>query len=258
MRIKVFSIVTFAALATGPALADTTIKMDQVMGGSPGTATMYIHDGVIRVDNSAMGAYVLFNTKTETMTSVQPAEQRYTVMDTADLARAGAAMQDAMAQMEAQLAQLPPEARERMREMLGERMAGMMQQNKSPAAEPTVTATGEQKTFNGHSCEVNRIESPQINGTVCLAPYEELGIPSDDYQTITAMQEMTKAMAESMGQNIPGAQSWLDGGFAVHFDQSAMGTNVQGTLTSVSTGSLDADMFTVPAGFEEQAMPSLN
>lgn len=246
-------------LAANVALADTTIKMDQQVRGRSMTSTLRISDGVIRMDSGAREGYTLFKTDRQAMIHVNPAEEAYIVIDRKTMHQMGQRMQKAMERMKAALAKMPPQQRERVRRMMKQRMGGMMgaMMNDKPAPEPEITRTGNTKTVNGYTCEIVRIESTRISGTVCLTPREELNIPESDYQTMLAMQKMAREMAESMLGSTQQKHVWLDGGVPMAYSQTMGNISVSGSVTSISTEALSDSLFTVPEGFEKRTMPGM-
>lgn len=250
---------TAAALlsAASATPADTTLTTTNQFGDSGGTDTVYIADGMVRVDNN-QGGYMLFDSGERTMTMVEPDQKTYMVMTEESLRSMGNAVQQAMQQLESQMANMPPEQREQMRRMMKERMGGMMDAG-GQAAKPEIVNTGETKTVAGHDCRVVRIMvDGDSTGSACMAEFEALGIPAEDRQTIEAMMEFSLALTEQFGEMMPAHMKAMAAqGYPVEYESRAGGTPIRGSLESVATEPLSADLFTVPKDYRERSMPNL-
>lgn len=245
--------------ACAPALADTTIRTNTTFDDETSIDSIYIKDSRIRVDSGLGGGYMIFDSNSGTITTVEPAQQRYTVMTREDLRSMGGAMKQAMRQMEAQLANLPPEQREQMRQMMEQQMGAMMGDSGKPASKPEIVHTGETRTVAGHGCKVvNVTVDGDVTGNACMTDYDVLGIPREDRRTIEAMMEFSLAMMEQFGDMMPAHMKAMAAeGYPVHYESHAAGADISGTLESIETQSLSEDLFRIPPHYREQAMPTL-
>lgn len=244
-----------AAAAAG---ADTTIHTTNQFGGDTSQDAIKIAHGKMRVDSGSGGGFMIFDSAQRTVTIVQPAEQSYTVMTEENLKSMGNAVQQAMKQIESQLANMPPAQREQMRKMMEQQMGGMMG-GQGPAAKPEIVQTGETKTVAGYECRVVRIMVQGASkGSACMTDYANLGIPAEDRKTIEAMTEFSMALTEQFGDMMPAhMQAMAAQGYPVEYDSTVGGTAISGSLESVETGALDAGLFQVPEGYTQKSMPNI-
>ncbi len=244
-------------VAAIPASADTTLTTTNRFGDTAGTDTVHIANGMVRVDNNR-GGYMLFDSRERTMTMVEPGDRSYMVMTEDSLRSMGNAVQQAMKQLESQMANMPPEQREQMRRMMKERMGGMMDAG-GEASKPEIVNTGETKTVAGHECRVVRIMlDGESTGSACMTDFETLGIPGEDRQTIEAMMDFSLALTEQFGEMMPAHMKAMAAeGYPVEYESRAGGTPIQGSLESVETGPLAEELFTVPDDYRERSMPGM-
>lgn len=250
--------ITAAALAsaTATAIADTTLTTTNQFGNTSGTDTVHIAGGMVRVDNN-QGGYMLFDSGERTMTMVEPENKSYMVMTEESLRSMGDAVQQAMQQLESQMANMPPQQREQMRRMMEERMGGMM--GGGQVSKPEIVNTGETKTVAGYDCRVVRIMVDGAStGSACMTDFDTLGIPGEDRKTIEAMMDFSLALTEQFGDMMPAhVKAMAAEGYPVEYQSQAGGTAIQGSLQKVETGSISADLFTVPNGYRKRSLPNM-
>lgn len=250
--------VAMIAIATA-AGAGTTIRTENRFGGDASSDAIHIAGGKMRIQTSGdASGFMIFDSAARTVTIVQPQEQSYMVMDEETIRSMGNAVQQAMKQLESQLANLPPAQREQMRKMMEQQMGGMMGGNK-PASRPEIVNTGETRTVAGYDCGVVRIMVDGASkGSACMADLAALGIPEEDRQTIRAMTDFSLALTEQFGDMMPAhMQAMAAQGYPVQYDSTVGGTAISGSLEGVETGSLDPGLFQVPAGYTQRSMPKM-
>ncbi|MGI9236361.1 MAG: DUF4412 domain-containing protein, partial [Woeseiaceae bacterium] len=165
---------------------------------------------------------------------------------------------DAMKQMEAQMANMPPEQRAMVEKMMEGRMQGMTDQKGASAPPPRVEAMGSAK-WNSYKCrEYAVFEGEQKVQEVCAAKLDDVDGSDEVIEAFTAMAAYIKKMTESMpmmkndGLN-PGELMEQIDGFPVHTVDYLNGQVVREmSLDSVIEQDLDPDMFTVPKGYRRE------
>lgn len=139
----------------GIAQAGTVFRIeveDLSTGGQAEITEIKIDGNRMRTDTHGEDAStMIFLGETDEMYMIDHDEKTYMVMDRETVEALGRRMSEAMQQMEAALAQVPPEQREMMERMMKERMGNMP--SSSPPAEPVVRSLGKSDTVNGISCE---------------------------------------------------------------------------------------------------------
>jgi len=168
-----------------------------------------------------------------------------------DLAKVAEMAGAAMAQMNASLANLPPE----QRAMIEQRMHGAMGGAGAQAA-VRITPTGTRDRVGSWSCEVYRTEvgDSRVEDS-CLADVADAGISAADRATIRRAFEQLKQMSEKMSAGMfkSPLNQLPEGKFPVkitHYDKGEKGQTV--VLANVDTGAVSASDFAIPAGYTEQ------
>jgi len=240
------------------AVADATITMQNTFGGKTSTDHVYIKGGMIRADSGQGDGYMIFDSSRGTITTVEPGEQRYTVMTKEDLQAMGSAVQNAMKQMEAQLANLPPEQREQVRAMMKQRMGAMMQ-SQDQAPETRIVQTGQSKTVGGYDCAmVNIMVDGEQTGSACMTQWDELDIAAADRKTVQSMMDFSREMAKQFGGMMPTHMAAMtQDGYPVQWENRSGGTTISGELKSMEGGPVSDDLFQVPSGYTERKLPSM-
>ena len=265
-------------LISTPSVADTTLTFVDAKGKT--VSSIEIKDGKIRMDaddttpGGADGrSSVFFDNNTKAMTMIDHSSREYQIITHKSMqsmlaqveqvhANAAPQMQEMLKQMEAQIAQMPAEQQEMMREQ----MAAMQQQfgNTAPAEKAQHKATGKSRKVGGYSCKVHELyRGGQKIKEACVADPAALKIPSADHQAMQAWFGFMKQMMEGLGEmagNLAGNTGLdfytnLDGVPVQYIDYDEDKENVQ--LEKVSTKTIAADKFNIPAGYKKTEMPHM-
>lgn len=284
------SIMFATALLAIPALADTHISFVDD-SGQP-SAQMYVKGGKVRIEGSGHERGIsIYDITSNTMTLLMPDQDKYLVFDqkTVDqmgtqaqaaeqqVQAAGAQAQAAMAahqgeidqanqHMQAAMAQMTPEQRAQMQQVLAAQAS-----RSSPAvtAPPggemrvEMQALGTTETIAGHSCKDMQIV---INGrpasTACIIDSPaSLGIPAADLKTLERMRENMQKMMAHMGPMAQGMSSLYTKGFALKTTRQSMEgfkrVNTSDTFKSVSTAGLEGSLFEIPTGYTQTTIAEM-
>jgi hypothetical protein len=273
------------ALSTAalPTLADTHISFVDDKGEV--TTQMFVKNGKVRVEGQNGAAISIYDSASNTATVLLPGQKKYLRLDSENTAQMGAEsdaaqqkIQNAQAQAQAKLAQNQQEMDQANQQMetatanlTPEQKAMLQQMNQShtgsnnplPGAQDSgmqvvIKDLGTTETVAGHSCrDVQVVVNNQPRATDCVVDSPaSLGIPSADLKTLQSMRAgMQKLMSHMgvMGQGM--ATASLGSGFAIKttrqtYRNLSMQTETD-TLKSISTGSVDAGLFTIPAGYTQ-------
>ncbi len=234
---RFLSMLVFVCMASA-GLADTQLEFDD---GS----RVLIRQGSVLFGDQDNG--FLYPGSGGAMTAIDWRDESYMVIDRAFTAALSEQMDSAMAQMEAQLAQLPAEQRAMMREMLKDRMPAL---SESATQQRSYRATGKTAEVAGFKCSLGQV---LLNGKpeheICTASAKELGMPDADYAALraafSAMADIAKEFrqARNMVFDIEAIE-----GVPVSSQQAAGGKEGN-RLVSVSTAEIAAQRLTVPAHF---------
>ncbi|MDX1454979.1 MAG: DUF4412 domain-containing protein [Gammaproteobacteria bacterium] len=234
------------SLAAGQAMADARLVYVQSDTGKT-MSIITIKNGVVRMDDKDGDGWVLFDSGTETLTTVDPESRSYTVLDKAAMEKLGNTVSDAMKQMQAQLESMPAEQRAMMESML-KKQFGISDDK----VETSATRNGKTREIAGHTCEevVFRMGN-QGETLLCVVPTEELGISAADADAVAAMYRTMSQFAAELGNSIGISYSLPDvGGMPVYSRDSS--DDAADILKRVETGSQPAALFDIPAGYRQQ------
>ncbi len=211
------------------------------------TQRMWIQGDNLRVESG--GSISLL--KGETLTIIDPDDKTYWVMDRAAMQAMAARLGGAMAQMESQLAGLPPEQRAMAETMMGSNLPG-----KKPALKVEAVDLGRTESVGGRSC---RLWDLKINGAVrqrhCVVPYAALP-GKEDFQALMKklaafMEQMREAMPQMEVEMDDAAMEKLNG-YPVLTRDFANGkpAGTERRMTEWREEPVPAAQFAVPAGYK--------
>ncbi len=211
---------------------------------------MKIVDGVVAIGDSQ--SEMQFRSGNDEFVVVDFDEKTYMVIEKESIKKS---MDSMMAQIEAQLASVPPEQREMVKKMMEQRMPAMAE---TKTIEYSVRETGEDGEAAGFDCEfIEMLANGAPEYRLCIASERETGIPSADAEVLQNAMNTMRDIAES----IPFAQgSSMDdfdyekiGGMPIiHID---LDNNERNEVLSISTDALDP--ISIPEGFKQQRMEDM-
>lgn len=187
------------ALFTGSAQAGVYLEMSHVDLSEPRApaevSKFWAQDGRARTEAAdSDGEYMIF--RDQQMIMVQPKKRSYRVMDKTTVDALGARMADMRRQMEAQMANLPPEQRAAMQRMMGGRMPGAAQE----APKRRAQATSRSETVGGRSCRIWEIyEGTTKDEELCVVPPGSLPGGDEFYAIMKNMAAMMEGMVKALG-----------------------------------------------------------
>ena len=270
-----------------PALADTHITFVDDQGNV--SSQMYVKGGKVRVESGGGSAISLYDSASNTATMLLPGEKKYMKLDNQSasqvgaqsdaaqqrIAAANAQAQAAMAQHQQQLdqanqqmaaatANLTPEQKAMLQQMNASRpQPGAMGGAPAGGMQVTTKELGTSETVAGHSCkDVQVLVNGQVNATQCLVDNPaSLGIPAADLKTLQAMRDGMQKLMSHMGPMGQGMAAMAGHGFAIksvhQIYRNLTPVTETSTLKSVSTGGVDAGLFSIPGGYTETTMQEM-
>ncbi|MGH9461470.1 MAG: hypothetical protein ACRD1X_09655 [Vicinamibacteria bacterium] len=198
LRTCVFALVLVGVAGIAQAGAVFRIEAEDLSAGGKVEITEIKIDGNrMRTDTHGEDpTSMIFLGETDEMYVIDHAEKTYILMDKKTIEALGARMSEAMQQMEAALAQVPPEQREMMERMMKERMGGM---SSTPPAEPVVRSLGENDSVNGVSCawkEVTR--EGVVDFKACVGNPADIAGGNEMQAMALEMKEFVSALMDAM------------------------------------------------------------
>lgn len=262
---------TALCLAT-PAWAGSVIEMEsRALNAATeelGTVVISVEGEALRMDTNGLGGdsgTMLFNGAANEMTAVDHASRQYFVIDEAALQSMAGQMGAAMREMEAALAELPPEQRAMAEQMMKQRMGGMgAGMPEKPA--PTVVRTGDDETVNGYDCEIYEVsENGRLINELCVAAWGDIEGGREFADGMKRMagffeqmrETFAKAGAPNMMQASDNVLAHLEemDGFPVRSRTYEGDTLIdETTIVSSESKSLEDEIFAPPADYRQQSM----
>jgi hypothetical protein len=261
MKKLVLTLIVMSSLLSP--LAYAGVVMDMVTRNASGQETdrtkIYAQASMIRMDevsgSETAGSMIFLGNE---FLYVDHRDKSYIVMDEAMLNQVSTQISDAMKQMEAELANMPPEQRAMVEQMMKGRMQGMMGQQGTPSPKPRVEAMGSGE-WQSYSCQEYAVfEGPEKTQDLCAAELDEIDGADEVIEAFRKMAAYMTKMTESMpmrpkeGLN-PGELMDQINGFPVHTIDYDNGRVARETsLDSATEQDLDQGMFAAPEGYRRQ------
>jgi hypothetical protein len=258
-RYTVAALIAATTLSAAAAQAANGILVAQKMTSSTGTVSTH----QIQIEKTRMRAEsigpsgrkqtIIFDGSGQVLRTVDDDAKTYTEMTKADLDRLSGQMAGAMAQMQEQMKNMPPEARKRMEAaMQGRGLPG----GAGVAAKTEYKKVGTDKVGKWTCDKYEGTRDGEKVAELCTVPPATLGFTPDDF-------EVTRQMAEFFSKLVPqGADQMFRigsptaNGFAglpvrsVTFRNGA--PNTVSEITDASRQEFPDALFTVPAGYEKR------
>jgi hypothetical protein len=245
------------ALACSAGWSGVVIEMEVAEAGSSGEAatdTIYTQGKMVRMDphptKGSDDMSVLF--RDETLWMIDHKKKVCQKIDKEGMKEVGEQLGSAMKEMEAQLAELPPEQRAMMEKMMKGKMSAGAGMGEAP---PRRIETGGTEQVGEYSCTVHTLYSGDEKvWAVCAAEESAVGPVAEAKEAFGAMSEFAEQLREIMKQ-LPFAgmidtpfndMNELDG-FPVRVRTYRKGKLAsETTLKSVNRQDLADDVFAVP------------
>lgn len=244
--------------------AGTEIIMDTTGAGqAPSQSKMLIQSGKLRMDTQETQdndeSQLIFDDSSKTMIMVDAKQRMYTLIDKSSLNQIKSRMDAMKKQMEAQMANMPPEQREMMKKMMAGRM-GVPNQAKKPVKKVVKTSkTGSAGGFDCHVYEV--ISDNKKVREFCVTGWSKIKNGAEIAKVMKSMNSFFVDFIESMSSMMPQDEespfAEIDqlNGFPLIFKEIKNGKVIEtATLKSISDKSIADDQFKAPKGFRKQDM----
>jgi hypothetical protein len=236
--------------ATAVALADSRIEFKATEGQGAAFQVLLIGAGKVRIDSDKTTSVIL-DPKDGAMTMLDHSRKEFTRLTRADIDQLVKTIDDAMKQMEAAMAGVPPEMRERMKGMMGN--MGAME---GGAVE--IVSTGQKSTVAGRSCTVYQTRvAKRVATETCLADPSVIELSAADRATLMGSLAWLREMADRLTKGPLGrfatATPFRDGLVPLRVtDIAPNGTRSTSEFSGVSTTAIPADTFAAPSGYKER------
>jgi len=237
-------------VASAVVLADAKIEYKVTEGQSATFQSILVSQGKIRTDTGTSTSVIL-DPAAGAMTILDHSKKTFTKLTRADIEQLVKTMDDMMAKMEQAMAAMPPEMRDRMKGMMGGASA-------QAGVAIEVTDTGESSTVAGRSCRIFRTKiGGRVTRETCMADPSVIELPAADRETLSACMTWSKEVSERLSKGML-AQFGNMSPFRSAMvplrstEIAADGSRSTSEFSGVSTASIPAETFAVPAGYKEQ------
>jgi hypothetical protein len=252
------TILLVSLLGAGPASAGVVITMEN-SGGPEGAAArqnqMFVESDRLKMPQQKGG--LIYRADQEKAYNYDDERKTYTEITRDSLGQMRQQMDAALAQVRQQMANMPPDQRKMVEEMLAKQGAGTQQ------AAPTVTfeKSGGKQTVGKWSCEgYARLENGRKVQDLCIARMADVGLTRDDLKAFTSMSAMMKS---GLGRDQGATMDFDAMSKAIGFDGVPVrtvlylpnGQQHETTLKAVERKSLPPATFELPAGYTKQELP---
>jgi hypothetical protein len=198
-------------LAAMPVHADATLK---VRGSDGLKSTIQVRNGKGRVSSAGRSEYLLYDSRTGTITYVEPIQQQYTQLTTAELEAtvlAAANIKQTMAPYMADiLAGLPAEQRKKIEQRMGA-MLGAPAAGKPVKPADIRTVNRGRHTIAGLGCTASGIlKNGRPTAEVCMATAGSGRLSPRDFATLEALVAFSRSMAGSASGLLGGMAEQLE------------------------------------------------
>jgi hypothetical protein len=200
---------TALALLAAPGWAGVRMRaeMTDVRSGVTTAQTMMMDGDRIRIDQaSAQGeisTILLADPGNVRILMINRAKNEYYEIDQKTMEQMQQQISGAMAQMQEQLKNMPPEQRAMVEKMMAGKMGQMGQAQARPS---TVYTAGGSATMNGFRCtRYEGTRGGQKVTEVCAADPSQLNVSASDFRGFEKLREFSESMRKSMSQ-MPMAQ----------------------------------------------------
>lgn len=269
--LKRLTVSMLALFLTCNAYADVVFQMQQkeLNPESVGEIKGKVKDNDLRMDfyengTELEGSMVFRGDKNEII-MINHDDKSYMIMDEATMKSLASQIEQAMSQMEAAMKDLPPDQREKMKEMMKQKMPGA---GGGPYVEPVFKKAGEGKV-NGVSCaKYDVYKGDEKVRQHCVADWNSIEGGQEMMTVMLRMADFMDQMAKSFSKagSIVGDQMQFEksvfnqlrqlNGFPVEtieFDDGK--AEAESTFQSSEKTTVDASDMEPPAGYTMQSMP---
>ncbi|MEP7244416.1 MAG: DUF4412 domain-containing protein [Gammaproteobacteria bacterium] len=236
-------------------------ETDLATKAKPNVSKMWFDGGRMRNERDGADAeerITIF--KDRAIYSVDTSAKSYRVMDQATIDQMGTKFAAARKQMEAQMANMPPERRAMMEKMLGQMGGGAGTPGAPAAPKRTLKKTGRTESVAGITCTMWEVSVNGVKDTeLCAAKPGSVPGGDEVIRTLRELGEMMKSFTQNFGaQARKGAsQPWndmetIDGVPILTRDFENGKASAETRLTAFHKESVAASQFEVPAGYKEK------
>ena len=217
-------------------------------GDQPVLNKTYYMPGMARTEQGS-GEITIIRMDQEKIYSINPETKEYSEMTFADLEKAAGKANAKMDELKKKLADMPPEQRKMMEQMMGDKLG------KGAEQQASVEATGETSTISGWKCSKYVVKAGPMEFTVwATKDVAQPGSMRKDWEQMN--RRMSSMRPGGSGTSLSDAMQKIDG-FPVETD---MTQGIKNVVIKYEKRSTPASQFEVPSGYTktENKLNTLN
>lgn len=205
---------------------------------------------------------MIFNSEDKNMLIISHPDKSYMTFDQNTVSDVKSEIDKAMEQA---LAQVPPEQRAMVEQMMKQRMSGMGGPSPIEVAMPKIEIrqTTRSDEINGYNCRYyESYQDGQKEGEHCVATWSELGVSDNIQNSFSSMAEMLESFLQEISKmtggdvesNILAYMNEIEG-YPVLSRQFSNGEATrESILSSIENKDIDPAEFMAPSGYRQQSM----
>ena len=262
MRRILSLLVSALALSSGHAMAGVVVNVTgtDLSNNTTDPMTVYLDTDRMKIVNGK--DTMIFRGDLKRMWSIENTGRQYTEINPDTVQQMGSQVSAAMAQMQARLAQMPPEQRAQIEALMAQRPGGAFAAPSPAKPQVTYTRAGGGKSIGSWRCEqYDKIVDGRKEAELCMAPLGSVGITEDDLKVLnsigTMMGPITQqvpdrsnymgldAISKAIGfQGVPLETVYYDDGKPTRRD----------TVNKIERTAIPASTFELPQGLTKREM----
>ena len=204
--------VVLAALDAEAGVYVGHVIRDTASGAERPGIDMYFEGGKARIEDLRGKRPGVTIYRDNTLYMLDPKKKTYVAMTRAELDEMAGKMGDAMGEMQAQLASLPPDQRAMVEQMMKSKGAGTSGAGEAKPHVITATDSGKSESVNGKNCRTWNIKSDDtLVRQLCVVPYASLPGAAEMRDVIKHLAELTEKLTAAVKQFDTGAADELNG-----------------------------------------------
>ncbi|HZF16264.1 MAG TPA: hypothetical protein VE046_10010 [Steroidobacteraceae bacterium] len=177
------------------------VVRDTASGAERPGVDMYFEGGKARIEDLRGERPGVTIFRDDTLYMLDPKKKTYMAMTKADIDQLAGQMGGAMAEMQAQLASLPPEQRAMVEQVMKGKGGGMPGEGESKPPVITATDSGKSESVNGKSCRTWNIKSDDVLiRQLCVVPYASVPGTAEMREVVQRLSVMTEKLTEAAKQ----------------------------------------------------------
>lgn len=260
--VRSFLTLLFLAAASLGVAAEGVIivqKQENLKSGTENDMTLYMGEERVAADMAPDGKRMGFAYLGDQglMRMVQHDQKIYREMTEADVKKIADTMNDAMAKLQEQMKNMPPQQRAMMEKMMGGRMKEM--QAAAQKTDPTVYKRGDGSAeMAGRSCDwYEGYKGETMVSLVCAADWKEFDATAQDFAVFRKMADFFGKLVPNQSDQIAiGSEDWEERGM---FPGVPLETTIfsdgkpiyRTTLKDYRRGEIPSDAFEAPEGYKK-------